>query len=1292
MSKPTQSIFPIENGKLTTNLDANNLQIDNLDTSNLSGVGNGAAHTVTFVGSRTSDIITADQAVFLDDDIGATISGGLLSANAFIVLVTSSTVVQVSESPSDEVGVTFTFDRLASPGNDTGITIAILKGDGNHGFADAIADTDYASVASVQGLETSADHDADVTSLQTDINGLNGQVATLNTAVAGKADSATVTAALALKTDLTVFNAYVASNDAQVALKANTTDVNTALATKADTSLVVTGLATKEPLLPTSSNDGFVLVRDADETWRFVDPVTLGSTNASYGDGATHSNTTFNSTLAVFTTNDTGKVIVCSGNIPDDTTITFVNATTVTLSNAATTTASVLTFTILNRFLAGGGSGTVTSIGVTPSFPTNIGSLFSASVGNATTSAVITFAANTAVGANTFYGNGTSFSGSAGFMSAGVARTALGGTTVGQAVFQLANPSQVGFIRTNVDNSVTALTSAATLTALGAESALTFSAPLARATNTISIPAATTSVSGHLTSTDWNTFNAKAAGTTTLTTTAPLTIDGFPSANLTQNRTLAMPASAGNADGTGQVNGYLRGVDFTTFTNKPPNSRSIATTAPLTGGGDLSANRTLAIPKATTVVDGYLAATDFTNFATGSGNATRVTQTSGTFTIPTATPVYTRVLLINQLLTPGLVIVLPPANLYNVNNQFPFIEIVDIAQASATANFPISLRRAGGDLLDNSIFDLVLPKGIGYLRLNSDGSTRWSTTKYYVDSFKDPTAPTKTITVNVSNQTAGTPSSITAAVGNSLTVAPLTATTGRFVTGLKGVLSTPDGTEGTFTTSQVFQKDVQSTQHDIDVITKNVVPDTGDIDNIRLSVSLTAPLTITLPSTTGYDNGQAVFFYDASGSVAANNVTLIGAPGDTVNGSASPGVVLSRDFDSRRMIANPSTHNWTIESYGGVLGGGLNIGPYLPLTDAAVIPVVCDLNLTEQHWKLTGTSGIGTSRLINITGAREGERFRINYTHYTTNDTFAIIGAGTPNNGLGLLTLSTAGANALDTVTGTVIGGNKILVDNPSINLTFSALASYTVAADSGPSNLGGTNILIGSTANNKYVGGQFVAGSAYALGRIDLNLLKLVGVGGGPTGSIFVSLAADDVRVTDTSATITGGSSTVLSTAVLASDVGQIVTSVAAGIIPAGTYISSVVAGTQFTLVNAKTGGAVVTPSSSSSLGVKIWGRPSTTGPIATSTGVLASSLPTAYSTTYTSFTGFTPPISMVSGTTYWIVANTDATTPSTTDNVQWRFQTGNVGHIPRNGATFITMTLAGATGAKANFITYKP
>ena len=86
---------------------------------------------------------------------------------------------------------------------------------------------------------------------------------------------------------------------------------------------------------------------------------------------------------------------------------------------------------------------------------------------------------------------------------------------------------------------------------------LTFSSPLVRTTNTISIPAATTSVSGYLTSTDWNTFNNKGSGTvTSVSGTAPVVSSGGTTPNI------SMPAA------TTSVSGYLTSTDWTTFNNK----------------------------------------------------------------------------------------------------------------------------------------------------------------------------------------------------------------------------------------------------------------------------------------------------------------------------------------------------------------------------------------------------------------------------------------------------------------------------------------------------------------------------------------------------------------------------------------------------------------------------------------------------------------------------------------------------------------------------------------------------
>lgn len=59
-----------------------------------------------------------------------------------------------------------------------------------------------------------------------------------------------------------------------------------------------------------------------------------------------------------------------------------------------------------------------------------------------------------------------------------------------------------------------------------------------------------------------------------------------------------------------QLNGKQASLGFTAV----PNTRLISTTAPITGGGDLTADRTLAMAKSTASVDGYLAAADFTAF------------------------------------------------------------------------------------------------------------------------------------------------------------------------------------------------------------------------------------------------------------------------------------------------------------------------------------------------------------------------------------------------------------------------------------------------------------------------------------------------------------------------------------------------------------------------------------------------------------------------------------------------------------------------------------------------------
>lgn len=149
---------------------------------------------------------------------------------------------------------------------------------------------------------------------------------------------------------------------------------------------------------------------------------------------------------------------------------------------------------------------------------------------------------------------------------------------------------------------------------------------------------ATTLIPGFLTAADWTTFNSKQAAlgftpppnTRLISTTSPLAGGG----DLSADRTLSIAdaaadgvtkgastfaaadfsAAAGvisidytNGQSASAVNkGFLTSADWSTFNSKqaalgftpPPNTRLISTTAPLAGGGDLTADRTLSISDA----------------------------------------------------------------------------------------------------------------------------------------------------------------------------------------------------------------------------------------------------------------------------------------------------------------------------------------------------------------------------------------------------------------------------------------------------------------------------------------------------------------------------------------------------------------------------------------------------------------------------------------------------------------------------------------------------------------------
>jgi hypothetical protein len=118
-----------------------------------------------------------------------------------------------------------------------------------------------------------------------------------------------------------------------------------------------------------------------------------------------------------------------------------------------------------------------------------------------------------------------------------------------------------------------------------------------------------------------------------INTNTPLSGGG----DLSADRTLSITQSGSN------TSGYLSNTDWGTFNAKVTTTRAINTNAPLTGGGDLSADRTLSITQSGSNTDGYLSSTDWGTFNAkqnslgnlngiikGNGSNTYTVATSGT--------------------------------------------------------------------------------------------------------------------------------------------------------------------------------------------------------------------------------------------------------------------------------------------------------------------------------------------------------------------------------------------------------------------------------------------------------------------------------------------------------------------------------------------------------------------------------------------------------------------------------------------------------------------------------------
>lgn len=229
----------------------------------------------------------------------------------------------------------------------------------------------------------------------------------------------------------------------------------------------------------------------------------------------------------------------------------------------------------------GGGSGTVTSVDMT--VPTGL-----AVSGNPITTAgtlAVAYASGYAIPTtakqtqwDTAYADRLKWDGGATDLVAATGRTSLGGTTVGQNVFTLVNPSAITFPQFNADNTVSALDAASFRTAIGA---------------------------GTVTSVTGTSPVVSSGGTAPAISLATAYGDTLnPYASKTANYFLAAPnGSAGAPTFRGIVAADIPALSYVS---------SINVTAPITSTGGLTP--TIAITQSGTASNGYLSSTDWNTF------------------------------------------------------------------------------------------------------------------------------------------------------------------------------------------------------------------------------------------------------------------------------------------------------------------------------------------------------------------------------------------------------------------------------------------------------------------------------------------------------------------------------------------------------------------------------------------------------------------------------------------------------------------------------------------------------
>jgi len=161
-------------------------------------------------------------------------------------------------------------------------------------------------------------------------------------------------------------------------------------------------------------------------------------------------------------------------------------------------------------------------------------------------------------------------------------------------------------------------------------------------TPVISMPVATSSVNGYLSSTDWTTFNNKGSGTVTSVsgTTGRITSTGgtTPVIDLASGVATAGTTGSSTLIPVVTIDTYGRVTSITTASNPQGTVTSVTGTAPVVSSG--GATPAISMAAANTTTNGYLTSTDWNTFnGKGSGTVTSVALTAPSIFTVTGSPV-----------------------------------------------------------------------------------------------------------------------------------------------------------------------------------------------------------------------------------------------------------------------------------------------------------------------------------------------------------------------------------------------------------------------------------------------------------------------------------------------------------------------------------------------------------------------------------------------------------------------------------------------------------------------------